>query len=166
MATRPLPDVKRTAQHFADTLPALLPSDVTHVVLRGAQVPRRKLRQHLLDDLSTFTAVERAEIALAQALRARGAVLPLLLRDLASLTLLTQATLGHDPQALSKAGVAPSKRRHRLTVAENAIKAAKALVTRRRNGTLGKRQRQKARRAAAARVVVLGPDGKPLPGGK
>ena len=103
-----------------------------------------------------FRRVDDAKVAHEQALRARTAAMPRAVDLVAHGIALLHGLLGRHAAALQVVGLRPHGGPRPLDTAAAALKHARQLETRRRFGTMGKRQKQKAKSAGVEVEIVDG----------
>ncbi len=166
MATQLKPAVKSAAQALRKNLVRVLPASVTSIPVGSTTYTPQEVVAELQSGLGLIQAVVNAKLAVREAIKARDAALPDLESLVQSVQAFVKVMIPTDGAGQLACGVRARKKPAKLTMEEQTAKAALALATRRKNGTMGVRQRRRAEKAAraVAVAVVLGPDGKTLDG--
>ena len=151
--------IELRADMAIDGLLTALPPDVTQLVLGTVTYKVPDLIAFFQGLEQPWKEVRTARITIRQVIQNRPTDYKLLNDALANLKGALSGVLGHASENLTKFGFKPTKTRKPLTAEQNALRAAKAKLTRQKRGTLGKRQKA-AIKETAAPTVTIGPDGK------
>lgn len=135
-----------------------LPAAVTEVVIRGVRYTQAELERKLEELNDPHKRLREAKAYIRQFSRDRRRLTREHREFLADLNASVAGILGRDNEELTRYGFKPARRRRALTVEEQTLAKAKAELTRKARGTMGKRQRAAIRATETPTVVIK--DGK------
>jgi hypothetical protein len=140
-----------------------LPTGVTTLLIDGKPVPVTEVVSELATFQSSYEAVRAKRLELQALVQARRELDPELKAFLPKLKTALQAVLGVGSVALAEFGFHPAKTPAPLTGEQIVARKAKAAATRRKRGTLGRRQKAAIRETATPVVTATFPDAPPAP---
>ena len=151
--------IELRADTAVNGLQTALPPTVTQLVLGTVPYTIPNLVKYFQGLEQPWKDARDAHAVIRQVMQNRPEDYKLLLDALTNLKGALSGVLGHDSEDLTKFGFKPTKARKPLTSEQNAVRAAKAKLTRQKRGTLGKKQKA-AIKETAAPTVTISPDGK------
>jgi hypothetical protein len=134
------------------------PPTATDITLHGVPYTQPALLARAQEEVAPWKAVREAKAVIRAFAQQKKALIERARKFLGELQVGITAHVGLENEILTEYGFKPKKRKKPLPVEKNAIRVAKAKLTRLRRGTKGKRQKEALKFTGPLQVVVS-PDG-------
>lgn len=132
------------------------------LVVEGVNMLQPAILAELATDLALYTAADAARTALSNAVAAKKAAGPGIVKFLDTLETLLKQQFGSGAAELQDFGIKPPKARKVLTAEEKAVAVAKG--TKKARGIMGKNQRGAITAQGKPGLVLVSPTGTVVPG--
>jgi hypothetical protein len=136
------------------------PATASEIVLHGVPYTQPALLAEAQDVVAPWKAVRDAKAVIRAFAQQKKALIERARKFLGQLHVGISAHVGLENEILTAYGFKPKRRKKPLPVEKNAIRVAKAKLTRLRRGTKGKRQKEALKFTGQVQVQI-GPDGTP-----
>ena len=130
------------------------PAGLSQLVVEGVGYTQASLLAKLTSITSPWVGARDAHTALRDFTQQKPDLTSAATMFLASMDASLGAQIGEYSEVLSKFGFKPKKRRKALTVEEQALKTAKAKLTRQKRGTLGSKQKAAIKETGTPTVTI------------
>ncbi len=134
------------------------PPTATDITLHGVPYTQPALLARAQEEVAPWKAVREAKAVIRAFAQQKKALIERARKFLGELQVGIAAHAGLENEILTEYGFKPKKRKKPLPVEKNAIRVAKAKLTRKLRGTKGKRQKEALKFTGPLKVVVA-PDG-------